>query len=184
MSERQALTATEIDSIIELAKTESARNAAMVAVGFRHGMRSSEITGLLMTDVNLKHATIKVRRLKNSNTTTQQLSLEEIALLTAWLTERQDDSTNFVFTSRNGGRMNRKTWFRIFHGLAERAGLAPAKRHPHCLKHSLAMFLLDKGVKLNHIQRALGHKSLQSTGRYLEVGDDTANVSMAAAFAS
>jgi type 1 fimbriae regulatory protein FimB len=183
MSELSALTQNEIHSIIELAKTESARNAAMVALSFRHGMRASEITGLLMSDVNLKHNTITVKRLKGSNKTIQELSPEEVSLLTAWLSERNDES-EFVFTSRNGGRMDRKTWYRVFQSLAERTGLSPEKQHPHCLKHSLAHHLLAHNVPLNVIQRALGHKNLSSTGRYLECGDATANKAMAAAFAA
>ena len=183
MSELSALTQNEVQSIIELAKTESSRNAAMVALSFRHGMRASEITGLLMSDVNLKHNTITVRRLKGSNKTIQELSPEEVSLLTAWLSERNDES-EYVFTSRNGGRMDRKTWYNVFQSLAERTGLSPEKQHPHCLKHSLAHHLLAHNVPLNVIQRALGHKNLSSTGRYLECGDATANKAMASAFAA
>jgi type 1 fimbriae regulatory protein FimB len=183
MSELSALNHNEVESIIELAKTESTRNAAMVAIAFRHGMRASEVTGLILSDVNLKHNTITVRRLKGSNKTIQELSPAEVSLLTAWLSERNDES-EFVFTSRNGGRMDRKTWYRVFKSLAQRTGLSPEKQHPHCLKHSLAHHLLAHNVPLNVIQRALGHKNLTSTGRYLECGDATANKAMAAAFAA
>lgn len=42
------------------------------------------------------------------------------------------------------------------------------KIHPHTLRHSLAIFLVMRGVKLSKIQQILGHASLSSTSYYLQ----------------
>ena len=46
------------------------------------------------------------------------------------------------------------------------AGLALAHRHPHVLKHSIAMHLLRR-IDVKDLQQYLGHRSLSSTGVYL-----------------
>lgn len=43
---------------------------------------------------------------------------------------------------------------------------------PHCLRHYFAVSLMKKGVSLGHIQRLLGHASIQTTEIYLRLSDD------------
>jgi len=48
-------------------------------------------------------------------------------------------------------------------------GLARKRVHPHTLRHSCAVHLLQAGVDLNLIRSWLGHVSLQTTHRYAEI---------------
>jgi integrase/recombinase XerD len=128
--------------------------------------------------------------LKGSNTTTQPLSdmagqpnLSEKHVLRAWLKERQD-SSDFVFTSQKGGKLDRSAFFRIFQAIAERAGLPADRRHPHCLKHSLGFALVAANVNLSTIKTALGHKAIASTARYAEATDEMAGKAVNTALAN
>ena len=41
--------------------------------------------------------------------------------------------------------------------------------HPHSLRHSTAVHLLEAGVEVNVIRAWLGHTSLETTNRYAEI---------------
>lgn len=173
----KALTPEEVLKVLKVA-SKSKRNHAMVLLAYRHGMRASEVCDLLLSDLDLKNGQVTVRRSKGSLTTTQPLSdlpgqplLSEKRALRAWLAERQDAS-RFVFTSQKGGHLDRTAFFRVFQDVAERAGLPPEKRHPHCLKHALGFSLVASNVHLSVVQAALGHKKVSSTAVYAVPTDE------------
>lgn len=80
----------------------------MIVLAYRHGMRTSEVCGLKLADVDMKNNQLTIRRLKGSLKTTQPLSdhrgeplLSEKKALRAWLAERGDHPSAYVFTSQN-----------------------------------------------------------------------------------
>jgi site-specific recombinase XerD len=175
------LTPSEIQRVMRTAKARSTRDWAMVLLAYRHGLRASEVCGLKMSDLDIKNESVTLRRLKGSLKTVQPLYrhrgqplLDEVHAMKAWLRERADDGSNFVFTSQKGGRLDRTQFFRIFQSIAVEAGLPAEKRHPHCLKHSLGTHLVQRNTNLALVKQALGHKSISSTLRYTSVTDSQA----------
>ena len=186
---RKALTPEEILKVLKIA-SESKRNLAMILLAYRHGMRASEVCDLRMADLDVKNGQITIRRLKGSLTTTQPLTdhpgqplLSEKRIVRAWLAERHDAS-DFVFTSQKGGRIHRSQFFRMFQSVAERAGLAADRQHPHCLKHALGFSLVAANVNLACVKVALGHKSIASTAIYAVPTDEQVGKAVNAALAS
>lgn len=176
----QALSRDEILKVLEIA-SESPRNHAMILLAFRHGLRASEVCELRLSDLDLENGEITVKRLKGSLKTTQALTdlskqplLSEQKVLRNYLKSRPQDASDCLFISRKGGQLDRTAFFRVFQNIAERAGLPKSRRHPHCLKHSLAITLLENGVDVRAVKQALGHKSLASTGAYLQISDQQA----------
>lgn len=51
--------------------------------------------------------------------------------------------------------------------LATKAGVDPARVHPHALRHTYAAELAREGKPMNVVQAALGHSSLATTSLYL-----------------
>lgn len=172
------LTPEETLALVKAAKEHSTRAWAMILLGYRHGMRASEVCGLKLADVDLKAGSIVIRRLKGSLQTVQPLFphrgqplLDECAALRAWLKARPADGSDFLFTSQKGGKLDRTQFFRLFQAIAESANLPREKRHPHCLKHSLASHLVAGNVNLALIKCALGHRSINSTMQYVGTTD-------------
>ena len=100
--------------------------------------------------------------------------LDETTALRAWLRERANDGSDYLFTSQKGGRLDRTQFFRVFQVVAAVAGIPSDKRHPHVLKHSLASHLVAGNVNLALIRQALGHRSITSTMQYVCTSDSQA----------
>ena len=84
------------------------------------------------------------------------------------------DEKSHVFTNRNGHRLTR---FGVRYILAkyvrrateERPDLVRKRVHPHCIRHTTALHLLQSGVDLNTVRCWLGHASVTTTNRYVEI---------------
>ena len=161
---------------------------AMILLAYKHGLRASEICNLRLDHLDLVNGSILIERLKGSLRTTQAITehrgeplLNEVRALREWLRERCDDGSDFLFTSQKGGRLDRSQFFRLFRTIAASVGLAPEKRHPHALKHSIANHLILANVNLALVKQQLGHKSIGSTMRYVNTSDLQASKATACA---
>ena len=170
----KALTQSELDCL--LADVRDLKLRTGILLGFRHGLRVSEICGLRWQDVDLAGKAITCRRLKNSNTTVQPLNQAECdALQSLW---EARTGSEFVFQAARAsaggghGRMPAITFWRHFKAACRAAGIQ--NRTPHSLKHGLGRALVAANVSLPVIQRALGHKSINSTAVYTAIDDETA----------
>jgi integrase/recombinase XerD len=76
-----------------------------------------------------------------------------------------------LFLNAKGGPLTRAGAFLILRTLAGKAGLDPARVHPHLLRHSFATHLLDGGADLRSVQEMLGHADLATTELYTHVSD-------------
>ncbi len=175
------LTPEETLAVLRVARERSTRDWAMILLAYRHGLRTSEVCGLRLADVDMKAASISIRRLKGSLQTVQPLYqhrgqplLDETAALRAWLRKRPADGSDYLFTSQKGGKLDRTQVFRLFQTVAKIAGLPVEKRHPHVLKHSLASHLVAGNVNLALVRQALGHRSINSTMQYVGTSDGQA----------
>lgn len=178
----------EVLSVLRTARAKGARAWAMILVAYKHGMRASEVCNLRLDDLDMKNGSIVVERLKGSLRTTQAVTehrgeplLNEVKALREWLGQRREDGSDFLFVSQKGGRLDRSQFFRLFRSIASDAGLPPEKRHPHALKHSIASHLVSANVNLALVKTQLGHKSINSTMRYVATTDQQASRATTAA---
>ena len=179
------LTEKELLAILTTAKKESARDFAMILVGYKHALRSSETAGLTLDD--LKDGCLDVRRKKGSLHTLQPLSphkgeplLDEVKAVRAWLKVRPDDGSRALFTSQKGGALSREQVHRIFKGVAERAGIPEGKRFVHILKHSRASHLVGS-MDIALLRQLLGHRNIANTMIYAHASDQAASKAAQAA---
>jgi site-specific recombinase XerD len=117
--------------------------------------------------IDLEHALLHVRRLKNGSSATHPLTGKELRALRR-LQREQGAKSPFVFISERGAPFSR----RGFQAILERAGQAAGfdmKIHPHMLRHARGFKLANDGVDTRTIQAYLGHKSIQHTVRYTEL---------------
>ncbi len=178
----------EVLSVLRAARSKGSREWAMILLAYKHALRASEVCNLRLDDLDMKNGSIVVERLKGSLRTTQALTehrgeplLNELKALREWLRKRLDDGSDYLFTSQKGGRLDRSQFFRLFRAIASQAGVPAEKRHPHVLKHSIASHLISANVNLALVKQQLGHKSINSTMRYVATTDQQSSQATASA---
>jgi len=164
---REHLTEREIDKLIEAAKgnRHGQRDATMILVCFRHGMRASELCELQWSDVEFETGTLHLRRAKGGAPGTHPLLGDELRALR---TLKRDAQSPFIFVTERGAPFTVSG----LQKLVERAGIEakmPFKVHPHMLRHATGYVLANRGTDTRTLQGYLGHKSIQSTVRYTEL---------------
>lgn len=179
----------QLERFLQAAKEYGAREHAMFLFAVAHGARASEIANLRISDINFKTEQIHIARLKGSLDSTQNLLkvkgnslFNEAAAFKAWLDIRQPDADDFAFNSQKSTQLNRVTVYKLFKAIARKAGLGGTLQHPHVLKHTAAMLMVQQGANAFLIRQHLGHRSFDSTLAYVNPSDADASAASAKAF--
>jgi type 1 fimbriae regulatory protein FimB len=165
------LTEPEMSRLLAAAKhgRYGIRDYALLLVGYRHGLRVSELVGLRLDQVRTDEGRIWVKRLKGSLDTDQPMQGDTLRAVRAWLRERakmQWRDLPWLFISERGS-MSRKAVNYLIARAAKDADLPHA--HPHMLRHSCGYALANKGTDTRIIQDYLGHKNIQHTVTYTRI---------------
>ena len=101
---REHLTATEVDRLIEAAKDnrQGHRDATMILLAYRHGLRASEVCDLRWDQIDFDQAVLHVRRVKAGTPSTHPLTGAELRALRRL---QRETSSPFVFV-RNVVRLS------------------------------------------------------------------------------
>jgi integrase len=163
------LTDGEVEKLTSAAKgnRHGQRDATMILVAYRHGLRVSELVDLRWDQVDFDNATLAVRRAKKGSPSTHPILGDELRALRR-LQREQTPKSSFVFTSERGAPFTTAGFARLI----ERAGAAAElgfKAHPHMLRHACGFALANKGHDTRSLQAYLGHRNIQHTVRYTEL---------------
>ena len=166
---REYLTEAEVERLMDAAKGNrwGHRDATIILVGYRHGLRVSELMDLRWDQVDFATATLHVRRVKQGSPSTHPILGDELRALRR-LQREQEPKSPFVFTSERGSPFGTAGFARM----VERAGVEAKlgfKVHPHMLRHACGFALASKGHDTRALQAYLGHKNIQHTVRYTEL---------------
>lgn len=169
------LTAEEAKALIDApdrTRWEGRRDRVMLTLAIQAGLRVSELIGLNCADIVLGtgahvHCEGKGRKQRSVPLTTPAQ-----AVLTPWLAERAGRPQDPLFPTRPGRRLSRDAIERRLTTHTSTAAkqcpsLNGKRLHPHVLRHSCAMSLLQAGVDTTVIALWLGHADVRSTQPYL-----------------
>ncbi len=173
------LSIQDINSLIgaiDLSRPEGMRNKAMLEVLYGCGLRVSELTGLLISNLHLDIDFVKIIG-KGNKERLVPIGSEAVKNLRIWLEEVRvhypvkPGNEDFVFLNRRGAPLTRVMVFMIIKDLAVRIGLNK-KISPHTFRHSFATHLIEGGADLRAIQEMLGHESITTTEIYTHLDRD------------
>lgn len=77
-----------------------------------------------------------------------------------------DYKSDLIFATRRGRKLGRRNVLRDVKRLCVRLGITPPERTLHAFRHTFAVFYLRKGGSVFHLQKVLGHATLEMTRRY------------------
>jgi site-specific recombinase XerD len=152
------------------------RDYAMLAFTYQTGARVQEVVGLRACDLQLD--SLRQVRIWGKGRKERVLPLwkQTAALLRALLEERNVDprSSQLVFINMRGRPMTRWGFRHILRKYVsaakrEASSVAHKRVHPHSLRHTLAMHMLQAGADPNAIRIVLGHASSETTWRYARI---------------
>lgn len=169
----------EMDAVlahVERHTRQGRRDYALLAFLYNSGARVQEALDLRVSALQLDRP-YQVRLFgKGRKERVCPLWPETAALLRALLHERggNQDPTAPVFVNAGGQPLTRSGVRHVVdrHTAAAAAthpSLGRKRVHPHTLRHSCAVHLLQSGVELNLIRSWLGHVNLETTQRYAEI---------------
>jgi integrase len=168
---REHLTPAEVEKLIEAAadNRHGHRDALMVLLTYRHGLRAAEVVDLRWEQVDFKTAVLHVRRVKNGTPSTHPLTGRELRELRRH--ERESPKSPFVFVSERGAPLSAPGFSRMIERAAALAGLG-IKAHAHMLRHACGYKLANDGIDTRALQAYLGHRNIQNTTRYTALAPD------------
>jgi len=161
--------AAMIDAI-DLSKPEGERNRAIIETLYGSGLRVSELTNLLISNIYFQDGFLRILGKGNKERLVPLGSLSA-KRIQGYLKQVRSKAVirkgfeDFVFLNNRGSALSRVMIFNIIRKAAADAGIRKTIS-PHTLRHSFATHLIDGGADLRAVQEMLGHESITTTEIY------------------
>jgi integrase len=172
---REYLTADEVERLMAAARSlgrHGHRDATLMMVAFRHGLRVSELIALRWDMVDLKQGLLHVSRLKNGVNSTHPIRGPELRALRKL--QREYPDTPYLFVTERKGPLTSSAVRKIVSRAGDKADIGfPV--HPHMLRHACGFKLANDGHDTRAIQHYMGHKNIQHTVRYTNLASSRFN---------
>jgi integrase len=168
---REYLTTSEVEMLIRTARQGryGHRDATLILVAYRHGLRAVELCDLEWSQVEFdRTATLHVRRAKNGKPAAHPIRGDELRALREL---QRETNSGYVFETERRTPFTTDAVNRLVKRIGERAGF-PFKVHVHMLRHACGYALANQGHDTRAIQDWLGHRAIQHTARYTELSQE------------
>lgn len=188
------LTPREAIRLVESIETKTPvglRDRAIVEVLYATGIRNAELRALSLSDFDPAEGTLTIRGGKGGKDRVVPLGPVVSAVLSDYLAQarprlgkgvtwregtprragrrrRPPKGVTHLFLSQWGFPLHPPAVIHVVKRAAERAGIRKPIS-PHRLRHACATHMLKGGADIRHIQKLLGHASLQTTQIYTHV---------------
>jgi integrase/recombinase XerD len=143
------------------------RDRVLLQLDYGCGLRLQELLHVQVADLDGARHVLHVRQGKGQKDRLVPLSCRLLDELRAYW--RRCRPTSWLFPgARPGQPLSDSGAQRLFQRVKARAGLSK-RCSMHTLRHSFATHLLEAGVDLLTLKALLGHRSLETTARYLHI---------------
>jgi type 1 fimbriae regulatory protein FimB/type 1 fimbriae regulatory protein FimE len=169
---REYLTPKEIELLRKAARERGRyrhRDATIILVAYRHGLRPTEACTLRWDQIDLPHGLLHVRRVKNGMPSVHPLGGSEIRDLRKL--KREKIEGRHVFLTERRAPISTAGFRKMLATVGETAKF-PIPVHPHMLRHACGYKLANDGQDTRAVQHYLGHKNIQHTVRYTELSPE------------
>ena len=167
--EREYLFPHEVEELIKAARhvgRHGVRDATIILLMFRHGLRSAELVALKWSSVDLQDGYLAIHRVKHGHDSVHPLRSPELRALRQLQLNYPD--TSYVFVSERKAPLSTRSVRQIISRAGQLAGL-PFAVHSHQLRHACGYYLAAQGHDTRAIQDYLGHRNIQHTVRYTQL---------------
>lgn len=165
----KVLSEVQVKRMILYSKTK--RNELMIKLFYYTGIRIDELAKLTTRSFQKNESgcilVVEGKRRKVRSIHIPDWLAEEFY---SWINDLSEE--DFLFTSVLSGETKThisvsQIW-RTIKMISKRAGLSVSPS-PHWLRHTSATHAIEKGAPIHVVQRSLGHESISTTGKYLDI---------------
>ena len=159
------------------------RNRAILLLLAVYGLRSGEVRGLRLEDIDWTRRILRVRRSKTARVQEHPLTSATGRAIQRYLKKARPPCARqelFLTCHAPFRRLSAGALYHLTSSLLQRLDIASPKRGPHALRHANATYLLNSGFSLKAVGDHLGHRNLSTTRVYAKV--DLAGLRAVAAF--
>ena len=150
---------------------KSLKYKTLFALAYSSGLRSSELRGLTVQDIDFDRKQVFVRNGKNGRNRYSILGNKTIQLLRTYMNVYRPHSVLFYNQEDSTARVSKDAIRRELRKLLIKNGINDREVHLHTLRHCFATHLMENGTSIFHIMHLLGHVSIYSTMVYLHMQD-------------
>ena len=148
-----------------------AKHRAILTACYAAGLRISEAIALTVSAIDSERMVLRIAKGKGQKDRYVMLSPKLLAILRDWWKVQRP--RHWLFPGERPEAPITRSAVQLACGIASRRARLGKAVTPHLLRHSFAVHLLEAGTDLRTIQLLLGHRSLQTTARYLRVATTT-----------
>jgi site-specific recombinase XerD len=165
----EILSAQEVARLLEC--VSDPKQHAILTTAYATGLRISELCHLRISDIDSQRMVLRVEQGKGQKDRYVMLSPRLLEQLRAYW--KQYRPRHWLFPGQADDQpIDKGAIERACQKACRRAGIAK-RITPHSLRHAFAVHLLEGGADLRTIQLLLGHRSLNTTARYLRMATQT-----------
>jgi len=170
------LSASEAEAVLAVPDVETPiglRDRAILETFYSTGIRRTELTRLVLTDVDRERGTLMIREGKGGKDRMIPIGERALAWIAAYrdrarpeLVGLQDDGT--LFLNALGNPLKPFHLTTLTRNLVIKSGIGK-EGACHLFRHTMATLMLENGADTRYIQAMLGHASLETTQIYTKV---------------
>lgn len=151
---------------IDMKRENGLRNVAIVALLLDTGLRRGEVIHLACHELDLERREVRVKRGKGGKNRTVPL-LDAVKVLATYLKARPSLDSGGLFLTKSGEPLKGDGVQSMLRRLGEKAGVQHC--NAHTFRHTFARNYLRRGGDVETLRRIMGHKSIETTRRYLNL---------------
>lgn len=142
------------------------KHRTILTTCYAAGLRISEAVVLQVPHIDSRRMVIRVEQGKGRRDRYVMLSPKLLEILRQWW--RVERSRTWLFPGKKLGHIGKEA---VEVACQEARSLCHIRKpiSPHSFRHAFAVHLLEQGVDVRTIQLLLGHRSLDTTARYLRI---------------
>jgi site-specific recombinase XerD len=154
---------------LKLSSASDLRTYAMVHLAYTLGLRPCEISSMRLDDIFFKEAELCIRTRKNKKPARLPVPEETIKAIAAYLVGGRPKSKHrriFLTLQPPYRPMSQNAVTQNVNNCMKKIGIPYSA---YCLRHTYAQNLLEAGLSIYEIKEMMGHDSIESTRKYLQV---------------
>lgn len=168
-------------------KIKSVRDRAIFSTMYYYGLRAGEVRLLETDDVDMDNNRIFIRALKGGISGQHLLNPQVKKHIRSYLNQERFKKRTVqkgLFLSQKGTPITPTQIYRLFREYARKAKFPQDKRHPHVLRHSIAVHMAEGGFDVYQVKEHLRHKKIDNTMVYFQLTNRTRMEKQREAFSS